>query len=305
MEPPAPRSRAAVARALAALAGALALMGGPAHAAGPAFVVIPAPRPSLFVAMPQSPVGVPSAARPNLPEEFRLPSPLTVPPAVPERLDRRTLWLLWQQAGAAYGIPWQVLASINQVESALGRNMGPSSAGAIGWMQFMPATWLRWGVDANHDGVADPWNAEDAIFAAARYLAASGGATDLNGALLSYNHAQWYANEVIQLAGLQTGGGPTGGLAGSRTALVAASRELGGATARERAAELSVRALEARARTAASLSARLDLEPRIAAAQAQLAAARVATARGALAEAWGSSQIRPSVQAPGVVHFTR
>ena len=52
-------------------------------------------------------------------------------------------------AGAAYGIPWQVLAAINKIESNFGRNMGPSSAGAIGWMQFMPDTWLRWGVDAS------------------------------------------------------------------------------------------------------------------------------------------------------------
>ena len=53
--------------------------------------------------------------------------------------------------------------------------MGPSSAGAIGWMQFMPDTWARWGVDANGDGLPDPWNAEDAIYSAARYLAATGG----------------------------------------------------------------------------------------------------------------------------------
>ena len=69
-----------------------------------------------------------------------------------------------RRAGAAYGIPWSVLAAINKIESNFGQNMGPSSAGAIGWMQFMPDTWARWGVDANGDGVADPWNAEDAIY---------------------------------------------------------------------------------------------------------------------------------------------
>ena len=82
-------------------------------------------------------------------------------------------------AGAAYGIPWQVLAAINKIESNFGRNMGPSSAGAVGWMQFMPDTWLRWGTDANGDGVADPWNPEDAVYSAARYLAAAGGAADI------------------------------------------------------------------------------------------------------------------------------
>ena len=71
-----------------------------------------------------------------------------------------------------------MLAAINKIESNFGRNMGPSSAGAIGWMQFMPSTWLRWGVDANGDGVADPWNAYDAVFSAARYLAERAASTD-------------------------------------------------------------------------------------------------------------------------------
>ena len=113
----------------------------------------------------------------------------------------------WQRDGALYGVPWQVLAAINKVESNFGRNMGPSSAGAIGWMQFMPSTWERWGVDADGDGLANPWSAEDAIAAAARYLAASGGATDISRAVFSYNHAQWYVDEVLQLAQLFGSGG--------------------------------------------------------------------------------------------------
>jgi murein DD-endopeptidase MepM/ murein hydrolase activator NlpD len=129
-----------------------------------------------------------------------IPTPISSPPAVPEALNFQQLVALWQGAGSAYGIPWEVLAAINKVESNFGRNMGPSSAGAVGWMQFMPSTWERWGVDANGDGVADPWNPEDAIYAAARYLAASGGAQDISGAVLSYNHAQWYVDEVLQLA---------------------------------------------------------------------------------------------------------
>jgi murein DD-endopeptidase MepM/ murein hydrolase activator NlpD len=111
------------------------------------------------------------------------------------------------RAGATYGIPWQVLAAINKVESNFGRNMGPSSAGAIGWMQFMPSTWLRWGVDANGDGVANPWNPDDAVFSAARYLAAAGGQADLSRAVFAYNHADWYVNEVLGLAGAYGNGG--------------------------------------------------------------------------------------------------
>ena len=77
---------------------------------------------------------------------------------------------IYQRAANAYGLGPQgaaILASINGIESAFGTNMGPSSAGAIGWMQFLPSTWETYGVDANGDGVRDPYNPEDAIFAAA------------------------------------------------------------------------------------------------------------------------------------------
>src|ERR1044071_51424 len=91
---------------------------------------------------------------------------------------------------------------MNKLQSKFGRNMGPSSAGAIGWMQFMPSTWVRWGTDANGDGIADPWNPVDAVYSAARYLAASGAAEDIRQAIFSYNHADWYVNDVVQLAQL-------------------------------------------------------------------------------------------------------
>jgi murein DD-endopeptidase MepM/ murein hydrolase activator NlpD len=126
----------------------------------------------------------------------------TFPPAQPVQLSYDQLLRLWQNAGEAYGVPWNVLAAINKIESNFGRNMGPSSAGAVGWMQFMPSTWLRWGTDADGNGVADPWNPVDAVYSAARYLAASGGAADIRAAVFSYNHADWYVNEVLQLAQL-------------------------------------------------------------------------------------------------------
>ena len=158
---------------------------------------------------------LPSADAPNPPGSIRVPSPLSQPPAVPARRSYDQLVALWKRAGASYGIPWQVLGAINKVESAFGRNMGPSSAGAIGWMQFMPETWMRWGVDADGNGVADPWNPEDAVFAAARYLAAAGGTTDISRAVFAYNHAQWYVDEVLGLArmfGGSSGGGFGAGL---------------------------------------------------------------------------------------------
>jgi len=150
---------------------------------------------------------LPSADTPNL-STVLFPQVL-VPPAQPEQLTYDQLLPIWQAAAQAYGVPWSVLAAINKIESNFGQNMGPSSAGAIGWMQFMPDTWARWGLDANGDGVADPWNAEDAIYSAARYLAATGGATDISSAVFSYNHAQWYVDEVLQLAQQYAGGGVT------------------------------------------------------------------------------------------------
>src|SRR5215204_6287822 len=76
-------------------------------------------------------------------------------------------------------------------------NPNVSSAGALGWMQFMPATWELYGVDGNHDGLKDPYNPVDAIFAAARYLKAAGADADLRAAIFAYNHADWYVDSVI------------------------------------------------------------------------------------------------------------
>ena len=87
-------------------------------------------------------------------------------------------------------MPWQVLAAINEIETDYGRNLSVSSAGAVGWMQFLPSTWKQWGVDANGDGVADPYNPVDAIFTAARYLHAAGASKNLSQAIFAYNHAE-------------------------------------------------------------------------------------------------------------------
>ena len=111
---------------------------------------------------------------------------------------------IYRRAAAAYGLGPQgpnVLAAINGIETAFGTNLNVSSAGAVGWMQFMPGTWAGYGVDANGDGVADPYDPEDAIFAAANYLRASGAPTDWYTAIFAYNHADWYVAEVLADAG--------------------------------------------------------------------------------------------------------
>jgi hypothetical protein len=107
---------------------------------------------------------------------------------------------IYQAAAAHYTVPWQVLASINELETSYGSNTSVSSAGAVGWMQFMPATWKRWGVDANGDGHKNPQDPVDAIFSAARYLRAAGSLEDLARAIFAYNHAGWYVEKVSRRA---------------------------------------------------------------------------------------------------------
>jgi murein DD-endopeptidase MepM/ murein hydrolase activator NlpD len=160
-----------------------------------------------------APKKLPSYEQPNSPGAVRMPVALSSYPAQPAVLSYDQLRDLWQRAGAGYGVPWQVLGAINKVESNFGQNMGPSSAGALGWMQFMPSTWERWGMDADGDGVADPWNPEDAVYAAARYLAAAGAHTDISRAVFAYNHAQWYVDEILSLAA-DLGSGDAGFAAG-------------------------------------------------------------------------------------------
>jgi hypothetical protein len=107
---------------------------------------------------------------------------------------------IYEAAATKYNVPWQVLAAINEVESAWGKYTGPSSAGAVGWMQFMPSTWREYGIDANGDGVTNPEDPVDAIFSAARYLHAAHADEDLGRAIYAYNPANWYVDDVVQRA---------------------------------------------------------------------------------------------------------
>jgi hypothetical protein len=106
-------------------------------------------------------------------------------------------------AGVCPGLSWTVLAAIGQVESSHGRNNGPSSAGAQGPMQFMPATWKSYGVDGDADGVADIWSPYDAVPSAANYLCANGagqGGTKLEKAIWFYNHSWSYVAKVMSIS---------------------------------------------------------------------------------------------------------
>jgi cell wall-associated NlpC family hydrolase len=123
--------------------------------------------------------------------------------------------LLYEQAGLAFEIPWQVLAGIGKVECDHGRNRNPAcwregavnKAGAGGPMQFLAGTWAAYGLDGNNDGTADRWDPADAIVSAANYLKANGAADNINQALYAYNHSQVYVNQVEQWANVYAGAG--------------------------------------------------------------------------------------------------
>jgi murein DD-endopeptidase MepM/ murein hydrolase activator NlpD len=161
---------------------------------------------SPAVSNPTFSLATPGPARVGVPnffiDKFRIP-PFLLP--------------IYQAAGMQYGVRWEILAAINEIETDYGRNLNISSAGALGWMQFMPPTWDAYGVDANRDGVKDPFNPVDAIFAAARYLNAAGAETDIRRAVFAYNHADWYVDSVLMRA--QVIGGLPGDLVGSLTGL--------------------------------------------------------------------------------------
>jgi murein DD-endopeptidase MepM/ murein hydrolase activator NlpD len=137
----------------------------------------------------------------------------------------------YRAAEEKYGVPWYVLAAIHFHETTFSTNPTMvSSVGAIGHMQFMPLTWIGWnypggtslgyanipkniltdpqkikqyggyGVDANGDGKADPWDVEDAIHTAAKYLAANGYAQNPRQAIRAYNHSETYVNNILSTA---------------------------------------------------------------------------------------------------------
>ena len=134
------------------------------------------------------------------PEQQQLPAGHAAPAGRPANYLQ-----LFQASAARYcpGLSWTVLAAIGQIESGDGANMGPSSAGALGPMQFLPATWASWGVTAfGEAGPPDIMNPFDAVPAAARLLCADGAGSPggLRAAIFDYNHAAWYVNEVLALA---------------------------------------------------------------------------------------------------------
>jgi hypothetical protein len=113
-------------------------------------------------------------------------------------------WL--QRAATKYKLGprgFSIVAAIHYVESDFGRSPLPgvapgtqNFAGAEGPGQFLVSSWEAYGVDANGDGVRDPYSIPDSVFATANLLHADGAPRDWKGAIFDYNHANWYVEEV-------------------------------------------------------------------------------------------------------------
>ena len=179
-------------------------------------------KPSKTKTKPQPPTtkgGVPTASNPSFSFALPGPAPFGVPNFFIDSFQIPPFLLpIYQAAGIQYDVPWQILAGINEIETDYGRNLSVSSAGAVGWMQFLPSTWKRYGMDVTGTGYADPYNPVDAIFAAARYLHAAGASKSIPKAIFAYNHASWYVQSVMLRAKLI--GGMPNQLIGALSGLV-------------------------------------------------------------------------------------
>ena len=145
-------------------------------------------------------------------------------------------YLAWYQAAAQTcpGLPWSVLAGIGKSESDHGRSRlpgvqsGVNTAGAEGPMQFLPATFAQYAVNADPARPLTPYDPADAIYTAARMLCADGarGGTSagIQQAIFAYNHASWYVSGVLAWAS-RYAATPTRG--GAATAIAFAEAQLG------------------------------------------------------------------------------
>src|SRR5919197_2865835 len=163
----------------------------------------------------------------------------------------------YQRAALRFGLDWAVLAAIGKVECDHGRSQAAgcnpagtmNAAGATGPMQFLGSTWRKgtppmtvpplgppaargggYATDGDGDGIADVWNAADAIAGAARLLRANGAPADYRLALYAYNPADWYVDAVLAKAEEYRGAFAPGASGDARVVLAWAVDHVGRST---------------------------------------------------------------------------
>src|SRR5579859_5925044 len=157
-------------------------------------------------------------------------------PTALARADIPPDYLIWYMDAAQTcpGLPWSVLAGIGTVESdngesgAPGAHAGHNLAGAAGPMQFLPATFAQYAVNADPGHPLSPYDPADAIYTAAAMLCAkgarSGSPVSIEQAVFAYNHAQWYVTDVMSWAANYAAQGVSGAVA---TAIAFAKAQIG------------------------------------------------------------------------------
>jgi cell wall-associated NlpC family hydrolase len=159
-------------------------------------------------------------------------------PTALARADIPPDYLIWYMDAAQTcpGLPWSVLAGIGTVESGNGESGSPgvhsghNLAGAEGPMQFLPATFARYAVNADPGHPLSPYDPADAIYTAAAMLCAngarSGSPVGIKQAVFAYNHAQWYVTDVMSWAANYAAQGGSGDPA-TATAIAFAKAQIG------------------------------------------------------------------------------
>jgi cell wall-associated NlpC family hydrolase len=160
-------------------------------------------------------------------------------PTVLARQDIPVDYLAWYTAAAQTcpGLPRSVLAGIGKVESDHGRShlpgvqSGANSAGAEGPMQFLPATFAQFAVNADPGHPLTPYDPADAIYAAARMLCSDGArggtGTGIQQAIFAYNHATWYVTAVLTWANRYAASSAAPVTGAAATAITFAKAQLG------------------------------------------------------------------------------
>lgn len=100
--------------------------------------------------------------------------------------------------------------------------MEGSGAGAFGFPQFLPTSYLRFGADGNGDGRVSLFDMDDAAASCARFLAANGWKRDLTLAqrrqvLWQYNRSDAYIDTILAIQREIAAGGDSRVADGART----------------------------------------------------------------------------------------